>query len=161
MIFSDKAIYLALDTLHGEKRSSSSKIAAVCSRNLNNNNSKTFSVMKIFMPIFYWVWKPNGLYISKQNIVLLSPFFNTKLNSINQMHVTEKSKHPKGWFLSPFWYVSDSPMTPSKSALGSTLTLNDLLIFYHEQIRVLKFTYRTFWEHLMAGGCKEIQCKLR
>lgn len=60
------------------------------------------------------------------------------------MHVTEKSKHSKGWFLSPFWYVSDSPMTPSKSALGSTLTLNDLLIFYHEQIRVLKFTYRTF-----------------
>lgn len=84
MIFSDKAIHLALGTLSGEKRSSASKTATVCSRHLNNN-FKILSVMKIFTLGFLWFKNQmakknlNGLSISKQ-FVLLSSFFNIKKN---------------------------------------------------------------------------------
>lgn len=53
MIFSDKAIHLALGTLSGEKRSSASKTAAVCSRHLNNN-FEILSVMKTFTLGLFW-----------------------------------------------------------------------------------------------------------
>lgn len=49
MTFSDKTIYLTLDTLSGEKRSSSSKTDIVYFRDLNN--FKTFSVMQIFTQV--------------------------------------------------------------------------------------------------------------